>query len=192
MRLHRLEIEEQTWWPAVMRDAITDYLQFVVERFKPYRVTRVTLTDHYPNTDVAHATNSHESGVLHYEDRAVNAMDVPASLQGFRTMFASFHHFAPDDARRIIADAVEKRCGLAVFELTERSLPAILGMLLAPIVALILAPQIRPIRATGVALTYLLPIVPLAVLFDGIVSCSASPGCITPGILEPAIVAIKQ
>ena len=107
-------------------------------------------------------------------------------------MFASFHHFAPDDARRIIADAVEKRCGLAVFEPTERSLPAILGMLLAPIVVLILAPQIRPIRATGVALTYLLPIVPLAVLFDGIVSCSASPGCIPPGILEPAIVAIKQ
>ena len=35
-RLHLFEIEDQWWCPDVLRDALTDYLRFVMERFTPY------------------------------------------------------------------------------------------------------------------------------------------------------------
>jgi hypothetical protein len=35
-RLHLFEIEDQRWCPAVLRDALTDYLRFVMDRFTPY------------------------------------------------------------------------------------------------------------------------------------------------------------
>jgi hypothetical protein len=35
-RLHLLEIEDQPWCPAFIRDAATDFLQFTIELFNPY------------------------------------------------------------------------------------------------------------------------------------------------------------
>jgi hypothetical protein len=35
-RLHLFEIEDQSWCPRVLRDALTDYLRFVMDRFTPY------------------------------------------------------------------------------------------------------------------------------------------------------------
>lgn len=35
-RLHLFEIEDQRWCPAVLRDCLTDYLRFVMDRFTPY------------------------------------------------------------------------------------------------------------------------------------------------------------
>ncbi len=50
----------------------------------------------------------------------VDATAVPAELGGFRTLLGAFHHFPPDVARSILADAAQKRRGLAVLEYTER------------------------------------------------------------------------
>ena len=36
-RLHLLEIEDQSWCPAAIRDGITDYLQFAVEKADLYK-----------------------------------------------------------------------------------------------------------------------------------------------------------
>ncbi len=35
-RLHLFEIEDQRWCPRVLRDALTEYLRFVMDRFTPY------------------------------------------------------------------------------------------------------------------------------------------------------------
>ena len=43
-------------------------------------------------------------------------MNVPESLNGFRTLFSSFHHFRPEQARAILANAMEKKQAIAVFE----------------------------------------------------------------------------
>ena len=212
MRLHLLELEDQRWCPDAIRDAATDYLQCVVERFKPYAtiaprlaaaiersgerravdlcsgaggpwrsllselslrgsLVSVTLTDRYPNAAVAREINRAEATDLRYFESAVDATDVPVSLQGFRTMFASFHHFAPDPAQRILRNAVSRRCGVGIVELTERRAPAILGMLLTPIVLWVVTPRIRPFRWSRLLWTYLIPLVPLVVVWDGIVSC---------------------
>src|SRR5262249_52994119 len=86
-------------------------------------------------------------------------------------LFSSFHHFRPEAARGILKDAVRSRQGIGVFEATQRSLPALLAMLLTPLFVLLITPFIRPWRLSRLFWTYLLPVVPLVVLFDGIVSC---------------------
>jgi hypothetical protein len=34
-RWHLIEIEDQPWCPAAVRDAATDYLQFIIDRTRP-------------------------------------------------------------------------------------------------------------------------------------------------------------
>lgn len=105
-----------------------------------------------------------------YHRESVDALSVPSSLEGLRTIFSGFHHFRPEAARHLLEDAVEKRQPMAVFETTQRSLKGILMILVLPFLVVASAPFIRPIRLTRLLLTYLVPIIPLFVLWDGIVS----------------------
>ena len=100
---------------------------------------------------------------------------------GFRTLFTALHHFRPTAARAILADAVRRGCGIGIFEVTERRILTLLGMLVLPVFVLLATPFIRPFRWSRLLLTYLLPLVPLAVWFDGTVSCLRS---YTPAELE--------
>src|SRR5207244_4464717 len=81
------------------------------------------------------------------------------------------HHFPPEKAGELLQDAVERHEGIGVFEATQRSVPAILAMLIAVLLVFFCTPFIRPFRISLLVWTYLLPAVPLIVLFDGIVSC---------------------
>ncbi len=65
-------------------------------------------------------------------------------FRGFRTLFNSFHHFTPDDARAILRGAVGARQPIAVFEIPERKLSVVLSTLLAPFMVLLATPFIRP------------------------------------------------
>jgi len=206
-RRHLIEIIDQPWCPPVIRDGVTDYLQFIAGAAGLYRrlVPRlgrvldhlgtteivdlgsgaggpwptlrplveealsrpleVTLTDLHPNT-LAAAT--HGFRVYH---EPVDARHVPVELAGFRTLCAVLHHFQPDTAREILADAVERRCGIAVIEMTRRSLLAMVIMLMTPFMAAISAPFIRPFSLSRLLFTYIIPVIPLVTAFDGVVSC---------------------
>ncbi len=210
-RFQLMEIEDQTWLPKSVRNALTDYLQFMTDRTKPYspiipqleraieltganRIIdlcsggagpwfslqtdgrrfssiKVTLTDKFPNIPAFRQAQSLSNGAMDFVSKPIDATDVPADLVGFRTLFASFHHFRPAQARAILNDAAVKRQGIAVFEVTHRSAPAIALMFLMPLLVLIFTPFIRPFRLSRMLWTYLVPVVPLIVLFDGIVSC---------------------
>jgi hypothetical protein len=85
-------------------------------------------------------------------------------------MFAAFHHFRPEPARAILADAVRDRRGIAVLEPMERSILSVVGVLFAPLMCLLLTPFIRPFRWSRLLFTYPIPIIPLIILFDGIIS----------------------
>lgn len=94
----------------------------------------------------------------------------PAELAGLRTMFASFHHFAEDDARRILADAVGRGVPVCVFEGTSRTGPAIASSLLIPLLVFLLTPAVRPVSLWRLAFTYLIPVLPMLIFWDGLVS----------------------
>ena len=48
---------------------------------------------------------------------------------------------------------------------------ALLLTLLVPLMVLVMTPFVRPFRWSRLAMTYLIPVLPLVMLFDGLVSC---------------------
>lgn len=134
----------------------------------------VTLTDRYPNVEAFRRARAQTGGRLGFHAEPVDAAAVPAGLRGFRTLFTAFHHSTPAEARAILADAVRSGQGIGVFETTERSARCIAAMLFSPLLVLAATPFIRPFRWSRLLWTYLVPLVPLLVLWDGIVSCLRS------------------
>lgn len=132
---------------------------------------RVLLTDRFPNQAAFARLQAVSDGAIAGTQDPVSAMAVPARLTGFRTLFTALHHFRPDDAHAILADAVGAGQGIAVFEVTSRTPLALLGILFLPLLVLLLTPFIRPFRWSRLLWTYLVPVLPLTVWFDGTVSC---------------------
>jgi hypothetical protein len=131
--------------------------------------TRVTLTDLYPNVSGFEAGVSQASSIRYWPE-PVNASRVPATFSGIRTMFASFHHFPPNVARGILRDAFEQRRPICIFEATSRTPAAIVSTLLIPVLVLALTPWVRPLSWVQILFTYLVPILPLLIFWDGLVS----------------------
>lgn len=130
----------------------------------------VELSDRYPNLRAFADLSIRSRGRLGYRRESIDATNVPAELAGVRTMFNGFHHFAPDTARAILADAVAKRRAIAVFEgISHRGL-GMAGLPLQLPAILLLTPFIRPFRWSRLVLTYALPAIPGLVLFDGAIS----------------------
>jgi len=119
----------------------------------------------------------------HYRDTPVDATRIPEELTGVRTLFEGLHHFPPERVRALLADAAARGAPFAAFELTQRTLPSLLGQLIL-IVPLVwgFTPLIRPLRWWRLALTYLVPILPLLILWDGVVSSLRT---YAPADLEP-------
>jgi hypothetical protein len=199
-RLHFVEIHDQRWCPPSLRDALTDFLGFVLRLGRSYEpivpvlraaMTRagasrivdlcsgaggpwpalrgevavpVLLTDKYPNAQA-------RAGPLAFHPDPVDAVAVPHTLHGFRTLFTSFHHFRPAEARAILADAVRKGEGIGVFEVVRRGPREIGFIALTWLAVLLLVPFVRPMRWSRLAWTYLPPVLPLVGTFDGVVSC---------------------
>lgn len=216
-RMQLVELEDLPWFPAVIRDAGTDFLRFMLNlgdnyapavpllaeairrsgaervvdlcsggggpwrRMLPALAAQgvtcpVLLTDRYPNPGAAQELPAEavRSGRLAYHPTPVDALAVPGELRGLRTVFSAFHHFPPEVARALIQDAIRSGAPIAIFEATQRNAATMLGMIPIPLFVLLATPFIRPLRLSRLILTYLIPVIPLMIIWDGVVSCLRS------------------
>jgi hypothetical protein len=210
VRLHLFEWEDQVWFPASLRRAMTSYLaaaygvtplpKFWAERLsalmKPNQTTdivdlgsgsggpmprvvkelgetgfavRVTLTDLFPESNAGLFIQDDQNPIGYWPE-PVDAANVPPSLRGIRTMFASFHHLPPQRAHEVLQDAFEQRQTICIFEGSVRAPAAVASMLLVPLLVLLLTPKVRPVSWVQIVFTYLVPILPLLIFWDGVVS----------------------
>ena len=210
-RLHLFEFEDKSWFPSIIRNYMTDYLQFVTNTMNFYEGiisilkkgldktsnntiidlasgggggwlklseklkeelpdAKIVLSDFYPNIPAFEYNINQIDGQVSYQQASVNALNVPADMEGFRTMFLSFHHFQPNDARQILQNAVKAKQPIAIFEAQERSVQQLVQFFFSPIFVLLMTPMIRPLKLGRILLTYLLPLVPMFVWWDGLVS----------------------
>lgn len=197
--------------PKVLRNYMTDYLQFVSNSLDIYKPViyllekgldsagnstivdiasgggggligiarhlmpnqpglKIILTDYYPNEDAFRHTKEKLPEIIEYIDTAVDARQVPPHLRGFRTQFLSLHHFRPADAAKILQDAVTKKQPIGIFEGQQRNLRSFISIMFSPLFVLLLTPFITPFKLGRFFFTYLFPILPLLILWDGIVS----------------------
>ncbi len=131
----------------------------------------VVLTDLFPNQAAMASAHTRSGGRIQFVPDPVDATAVPADLPGLRTLFTAFHHFDPENARAILQDAVDAGQGIAIFEQTQRSLFALIFMIVLAPLAWLGVPLIRPFSWSRLFWTYVIPAIPLVLLFDGIVSC---------------------
>jgi len=129
-----------------------------------------TLTDLYPNIPALEYVAANSDGLIDFVPTPVDARAVPKELRGLRTLFNGLHHFPPADARAILRDAAEAAQPIAVFELSRRSVAMILWVLVVPLFVLLVTPLIRPFKWSRLFWTYVIPLVPLTCLWDGMVS----------------------
>jgi hypothetical protein len=134
------------------------------------RALSATLTDLYPNALAFERIERLSNGQVRGEPKSVSAFDVPRELGEFQTLFTAFHHFRPDDANRILADAVAKGRPIAIIEPFRRQdlpLVAIGGFFRG----LFLTPFVGPITIPRLLWTYPIPVAPFVLAWDGAVSC---------------------
>lgn len=146
-------------WPWLSEDLERSGLRICVE-----------LSDKYPNAQARERVRK-DSAKLRYRDESVDATRVPGGLTGFRTLFTSFHHFPPEQARTILKDAVGNRQGIGVFEIPGRRSLTLLLLPLVLIGDILVVPFLRPRPLARLIWRWLTPIVPLVLLLDGVVSC---------------------
>ncbi|WP_250434496.1 hypothetical protein [Hanstruepera flava] len=130
---------------------------------------KIILTDYYPNIPAFEYTKK-QADNFEFISVSIDARNVPKELKGLRTQFLSLHHFKPLDARQILQNAIDSNATIAIFEAQERSVPSILAMLFSPISVWLTTPFIRPFKFGRILFTYIIPIIPLFVLWDGVVS----------------------
>jgi len=131
---------------------------------------KIILSDYYPNIAAFKRTKAKQPDVFEYIEYSVNAMNVPPHLKGFRTQFLSFHHFKPKDAKAILQNAVDHKQAIGIFEAQERNFKSLIQLLFSPIAVLLMTSFIKPFRFDRMLFTYIVPVIPLFVLWDGIIS----------------------
>jgi hypothetical protein len=207
------EIHEQPWFPARLRDEVTDALQFILSTIQMYRSivprlgaaieacgtrrvvdvcsgaggpwtwlpralatngfapVRVILTDRYPNLAAFRRAQESSGGAIDYCADPIDAQKIPPQLCGFRTMFSTLHHFPPDEIAAILRGAVSRGEGLGFFEAAKRRPRTIFYACFMAMGALCMVPFMRPFRFARLIWTYLLPVIPFVLFFDGVLSC---------------------
>jgi hypothetical protein len=135
------------------------------------QVFHILLTDKHPNLSAFQNVKAASDNHIAFYPDSVDATRVPGELQGFRTMFTSFHHFPPEEARAVLQNAVDAGQSIGIFEITRRAASTIALMFPWALMPFVFTPLIRPFRWTRLLFTYVVPIIPLVLLFDGVVSC---------------------
>ncbi|MGA3104815.1 MAG: class I SAM-dependent methyltransferase [Terriglobales bacterium] len=221
-RIQFIEIHDQEWLPAPIRDGVTSSLQFGINLLNTYRpvvpllrrgldamalpangghsvvdlcsggggpwlklrrdlepagsngngsALQISLTDKYPNLAAFEKVKKASDGRICFHSGSVDARQVPFELRGFRTMFTSFHHFPVEDARAILQNAVDAGEGIGVFEVTRRAPKTVIVVSAWVFLLFLSAFCIRPFRWSRMFWTYVVPAIPVVLLFDGVVSC---------------------
>lgn len=135
------------------------------------RPVEIVLTDKYPNLAAFEYARRQSLGAICFATEPVEAGRIPLKFSGFRTLFGSLHHFSPKEIVAMLQDAVDQRQGFGAFDGARRRTRTIAAILLVPIAVLATAPFIRPFRLSRLFWTYVLPVIPLVLFLDGIISC---------------------
>ncbi|MFO0563021.1 MAG: class I SAM-dependent methyltransferase [Polyangiales bacterium] len=140
------------------------------------------LSDRYPNEGARQRLRAQNLSALEYKSEPVDAMVAPAGdSRALRTMFGALHHFTPEQVRSIFRALIEARVSFAFFDVAAspalRKLPWLLApialsvnMAMLSIATLALTPLVRPFRVSRLLLTYVVPLIPALVAWDGTVS----------------------
>lgn len=131
----------------------------------------IILSDKYPNIPAFERMKNESNGNIDFIKESVDIKNAQLDIKGMRTLFSAFHHFKPEDAKSILRNAVKDNVPIAIFEGADKNILSFLGILLiTPLIFLIFTPFIKPFKLSRIFFTYIIPLIPLTTVWDGLVS----------------------
>lgn len=131
----------------------------------------VLQSDKFPNVTSFEYVKNKTKGRLNYIADPVDAMNVPKEFKGFRTIFSSFHHFDNGDAVKVLQNAVDNNTPIGIFDAAERKWLYIFSVLFStPLFIFTCSLFFKPFKWSRIFFTYIIPLIPLFALTDGVVS----------------------
>lgn len=131
----------------------------------------ILLTDKFPNTDAYEYLGDESKGQISFVSGSVDARSVPSSLKGVRTCFSALHHFGDDSIREMLSSVTRAKAPVAIFDGGDKNIWTILGIILVhPLIFFFCTPFFKPFRLSRLFFTYILPVIPVCTIWDGVVS----------------------
>lgn len=143
------------------------------------------LTDLHPNID-AWMPLAEKSNALNFIPQPVDAAWPPTSVMSrgrsssgiaatssariLRTFYLSFHHFDDNAAKAILKSTLETSDAFAIVELQDRRLFSLLLLMLEPLLVYLVAPLWFLGDVRYLFFTFIIPLMPILMGWDGIVS----------------------
>jgi len=132
---------------------------------------KITLSDKFPNITAFRYIEEVTKGKIDFINKPLDATDVPKGTEGLRTMFSAFHHFQPDQVKEILNNAINNKNPIAFFDGGDKNLLSILAILLIhPFIFFIFTPFFKPFKISRLLFTYIIPLIPICTIWDGLVS----------------------
>jgi hypothetical protein len=128
-------------------------------------------SDLYPAVNYWHQVQSTtDDKSFQYINTPIDMLAPPSGLPRTWSIFTAFHHLSPDQARQFLKTFTENADGLCIGEYLQRDLYSFF-MIFAAIPTWFIAPFMADRPSVGkFVLTFIIPIIPLQNLWDGLVS----------------------
>lgn len=146
-------------------------IEFIYEKIDPALNVNFIVSDKYPNLPAYKQLQLKTDSQVNYHSDPLDALDLHPNIPGIRTMFSAIHHFEPTEVKTILHKMVNDKKAICFFDSGDKHLGTILGILLFhPILFLMLTPFIKPFKLSRIVFTYIIPIIPIYTIWDGMIS----------------------
>ncbi len=132
---------------------------------------KVTLTDKFPNIHSFKYIRKSSDYRFDFIESPIDALTVPNDVKGLKTIFSAFHHFDFETGKKVLQNAVDNNSPIAIFDAAERKWLYIWSVLFSTVFFMFLCtPFFKPFKLSRIIFTYLIPMIPVFGLWDGIIS----------------------
>lgn len=132
---------------------------------------QIKLTDLYPATQVYERLAAENPGAVTYEKASVDATNSRRDAQyPVRTLLSAFHHFSPEFARKILADAAANSDGICIMDPFHRDWWHLLSVPVGTTLGTQIYPLLKERSAFAFTMVNLTPVIPAMFFWDSIAS----------------------
>jgi hypothetical protein len=193
------ELEDYKWFPTYLRNFQTDFIGFMAVKLRLYRplalhlnsiplkgeqltdlcsgsgkpaidifrhtgFTNLELTDKFPSS------RSEERNIS-YSPQSVDIRHVEFDRSSCYTVFNSFHHFKDEEKLAMIRKIKNSGAPAFIAEILEPGFLCLLKVILTTSLGCVLfTPFVQPFSLGRMICTYLIPVNPITITYDGIIS----------------------
>jgi len=140
---------------------------------KEFEKVEFLLSDIQPHPEFVKNINQSADTSLRYIEQSVDVTEMKEEFNYPKIFINSFHHFSEDQVENIFKVNFEQGNEIIIMEYVRNSLMGYLSMLMGPVIVFLTLPFVVKLKHLPIMaiFTYLIPLFPLMMLWDGCVSC---------------------